>query len=57
MTGRYMREVSELVSGLGARMGQVLLSLPVQEQAALQEVSRSQAEKQTEEDVSSCNRQ
>lgn len=57
MTGRYMREVSELVSGLGARMGQALLSLPVQEQAALQEVSRSQAEKQTEGDVSSCNRQ
>lgn len=56
MTGRYMREVSELVSIMGAGMGKALLYLPVQEQAALHEVSRSWPEKQTEGDVSSCNR-
>lgn len=55
MTGRYMREV--FVSGLGAGMGQALLSLPVQEQAELHEVSRRQSEKQTEGDGSSCNRE
>lgn len=56
MTGRYMREV--FVSGLGAGMGQALLSLPVlEEQAALHEVSRRQAKKQTEGDGSSHNRQ
>lgn len=40
MTGRYTREISELVSGLGAGMAQALQSPPVQEQAALHEVSR-----------------
>ena len=38
MTGRYMRQFSELVSSMGAGMGQALLSLPIQEQAALHEV-------------------
>jgi len=53
MTGRYMREVSELVSGIGAGMRQALLSPPAQDQAALHEISRSQAEKQTEDGSSS----
>lgn len=56
MTGRYRRDVFEVVSGMGAGMGQALLSLPVQEQAALHEFRRIWAEKQTERDGSSCNR-
>lgn len=44
MTGGDRRKFSELMSGLGAGMGQALLSLPVQEQAALREVSRRQKE-------------